>query len=167
MTGGEASDYNAVPDLLAIPVGEPRLSIADKGYDGDFLREKPLIHGIRPVIPPKANRKNLPACDFQAYKDRNRIKRMFNRLKQFLRVASRRDPIRQDPKTLLSIPRPSRRKDLVAMLRQRGLIRSEADASPAKRRDYSPDSIPYPNICLIVPTGKNIRSGFDGSTWKP
>ena len=82
--------------MLAIPVGEPRLSIADKGYDGDFLREKPLIHGIRPVIPPKANRKNLPACDFQAYKDRNRIKRMFNRLKQFLRVASRRVATRYD-----------------------------------------------------------------------
>ncbi|MGO8242120.1 transposase [Rhizobium johnstonii] len=46
LTGGEASDYNAVPDLLAIPVGKPRLFLADKGYDGDFLREELLIHGI-------------------------------------------------------------------------------------------------------------------------
>jgi len=53
LTGGEASDYNAVPDLLAIPVGEPRLFLADKGYDGDFLREELLIHGIKPVIPPR------------------------------------------------------------------------------------------------------------------
>ncbi|HCL64581.1 MAG TPA: hypothetical protein DIC56_06985 [Rhizobium sp.] len=29
LTGGEASDYNAVPDLLAIPVGKPRLFLAD------------------------------------------------------------------------------------------------------------------------------------------
>ena len=44
-----------------------------------------------PVLPPKANRKNPPAYDFQAYKDRNRIERMFNRLKQFRRVATRYD----------------------------------------------------------------------------
>ncbi|MFN4098082.1 MAG: hypothetical protein ACK4GG_15065 [Sphingomonas sp.] len=33
LTGREASDYNAVPDLLAIPVGKPRLFFADRGYD--------------------------------------------------------------------------------------------------------------------------------------
>lgn len=77
--------------MLAIPVSKPRLLLADKGYDRDFLREELLIHGIRPAIPPKANRKNPPACDFRAYKDRNRIERMFNRLKQFRRVATRYD----------------------------------------------------------------------------
>ncbi len=87
----DKSDYNAVADLLAIPVSKPRLFLADKGYDGDFLREELLIHGIRPVIPPKANRKNPPTCDFRVYKDRNRIERMFNRLKQFRRVATRYD----------------------------------------------------------------------------
>lgn len=56
LTGGETSDYSAVPALLAIPVGKPRSFLADKGYDGDAIREK-LIHGVRPVIPPKANRK--------------------------------------------------------------------------------------------------------------
>lgn len=44
-----------------------------------------------PDIPPKANRKNPPPCDFKAYKDRNRIERMFNRLKQFRRIATRFD----------------------------------------------------------------------------
>ena len=95
LKGGEASDYNAVSDLLAIPVGKPRLFLADIGYDSDFLREELLIHEIRPVIPPKANRKNPPACDFQASKDRNRIKRMFNRLKEFRRVATRYDKTRK------------------------------------------------------------------------
>jgi hypothetical protein len=37
-----------------------------------------LIRGIRPVIPPKSNRKVPPVCDFRAYKDRNRIERLFN-----------------------------------------------------------------------------------------
>ncbi|WIJ27137.1 transposase [Devosia sp. RR2S18] len=69
LTGGEASDYAAVPSLLAMPVGKPRLLLADKGYDGDGVRQDLLLSGIVPVIPPKANRKNLPPCDFKAYKD--------------------------------------------------------------------------------------------------
>jgi transposase len=44
-----------------------------------------------PVIPPKANRKEPTACDFQAYRDRNRIERMFNRLAQSRRIATRYD----------------------------------------------------------------------------
>jgi Transposase DDE domain len=43
----------------------------------------------------ESNRKNPPACDFRAYKDRNRIERMFNRLKQFRRVATRYDKTRK------------------------------------------------------------------------
>ena len=53
---------------------------------------RPLARaGKTAVIPPKANRKNPPPCDFRAYKDRNRIERMFNRLKQFRRIATRFD----------------------------------------------------------------------------
>jgi transposase len=72
-------------------------------FNGDFLREELLIHGIRPVIPPKANRKNPPACDFRAYKDRNRIERMFNRLKQFRRVATRYDKTRKSFSAFLAV----------------------------------------------------------------
>lgn len=74
-----------------MPVGKPKLFLADKGYDSDAIREELLIHGILPVVPPKANRKDPPSCDFKAYKDRNRIERMFNRLKQFRRIATRFD----------------------------------------------------------------------------
>jgi transposase len=74
-----------------MPVAKPRLFLADKGYDSDALREELLIHGVRPVIPPRANGKDQPACDFTVYRDRNRIERLFNRLKQFRRVATRYD----------------------------------------------------------------------------
>lgn len=76
-------------------VGKPRRFLADKGYDVDLLREELLLQGTRPVIPPKANRKAPPACDFRTYKDRNRIERMFNRIKQFRRVATRHDATRK------------------------------------------------------------------------
>jgi len=47
--------------------------------------------------------KNPPACDFQAYKDRNRIERMFNRLKQFRRIATRYDKTRKSFEAFLAI----------------------------------------------------------------
>ena len=65
--------------------------LADKGYDSDDVRAALLMKGIVPVIPPKSNRRDPIACDFRAYKDRNRVERMFNRIKQFRRIATRYD----------------------------------------------------------------------------
>jgi transposase len=39
----------------------------------------------------QANRKEHIACDFRTYQDRNRVERMFNKLKQFRRIATRYD----------------------------------------------------------------------------
>ena len=72
-------------------MAKPRLFLADKGYDGDDLRQALLLRGILPVIPPRSNRVEPVVCDFHRYKDRNRIERMFNRLKQFRRIATRYD----------------------------------------------------------------------------
>ena len=67
--------------------------LADKGFDGDDVRSSLLMRAILPVIPPRANRRDPPSCDFKAYKDRNRIERMFNRIKQFRRIATRYDKL--------------------------------------------------------------------------
>lgn len=80
LTGGEVSDSVVIPDLLAIPDEKPKLFLADKGMPADFLREELPMHGIRPVMRPKANRKKPPAGDFGAYRNRNRIGRMFKRM---------------------------------------------------------------------------------------
>lgn len=88
---GEASDYGAVDALMAIPVTKPKALLADKGYDGDTVRENLLMQGILPIIPPKANRREPIPCDFRRYRDRNRIERMFGHLKQFRRIATRYD----------------------------------------------------------------------------
>ena len=78
-------------ELFALPVKKPKMMLAAKGYDGDEVRTALLMRGVLPVIPPRANRKEQIACDFAAYKDRNRIERMFNRLKQARRIATRYD----------------------------------------------------------------------------
>ncbi|EAU39968.1 truncated transposase [Fulvimarina pelagi HTCC2506] len=94
VTGGEASDYKSAAGLLDIPVGKPRLMLADKGYDGDAFRTELLQKGVLPVIPARANRKNPAKHDRIAYRDRNRIERTFNRLKQARRIATRYDKTR-------------------------------------------------------------------------
>ena len=52
---------------------------------------KVVDRGILPIIPPKANRREPPACDFRRYRDRNHVERLFNRLKQSRRIATRYD----------------------------------------------------------------------------
>ena len=76
---------------MDLPLGKPHILLADKGYDSDAVRERLLQHGILPVIPPRSNRVEPPSCNFRHYRDRNRVERMFNRLKQFRRIATRYD----------------------------------------------------------------------------
>lgn len=87
LTAGQASDM-----LQAIPLlkGEKAdYVIADKGYDsGDILDYIKQMNSIA-VIPPKSNRIIQRGYDKILYKDRNLIERLFNRLKQFRRIATR------------------------------------------------------------------------------
>jgi transposase len=61
--------------------------IADKAYDADALIDKLMEHGVTPVIPPKANRKDRRECDFALYCERNLIERFFNKVKYFRGIA--------------------------------------------------------------------------------
>ena len=81
---------------MEIPVAAPKALLADKEYDGDRFRESLLIRGILPIIPPRSNRKVPEHPDYRRYRDRNRVERMFGKLKQQRRIATRYD------KTVLS-----------------------------------------------------------------
>jgi len=67
--------------------------LADKGYDADHLCNRIAERGVEVVIPPKQNRKRKRVYDAELYKERNRIERFFNKLKQFRRVATRYDKL--------------------------------------------------------------------------
>jgi len=45
----------------------PDAVIADKGYDSDAFLERLKARDITPVIPPKANRKEIRDCDFALF----------------------------------------------------------------------------------------------------
>jgi transposase len=63
----------------------------DKGYDSDALRSQIRERGALANIPPKANRKEKTSFSPFLYRDRNAIERMFCRLKDFRRIATRYD----------------------------------------------------------------------------
>ena len=65
--------------------------VADKGYDSRALREWLEARGTIPVIPPRSYRKVQYACDRTVYRQRNIIERMFCRLKDWRRIATRYD----------------------------------------------------------------------------
>jgi transposase len=65
--------------------------LADKGYDANDLRAAVAESGAWANIPPKANRKDPVCFSKHLYKDRNRVERFFNRIKQFRRIATRFD----------------------------------------------------------------------------
>lgn len=67
--------------------------IADKAYDSNALVQKIEEMGASPVIPPKSNRKAPRKYEKERYKRRNRVERLFNRLKQFRRIATRYDKL--------------------------------------------------------------------------
>ncbi len=79
---------------MALPVPNPRAMLADRGYDSDSFRQDLLLRGILPIIPPRKGRTAPQKTDWRRYQDRNRIERMFNRLKQMRRIATRYDTTR-------------------------------------------------------------------------
>ena len=69
------------------------LCAGDAAYDSDRLRLFLTERGTRPVIPNNPTRKHLHPFDAEAYKLRNLIERMFCRLKDWRRIATRYDKL--------------------------------------------------------------------------
>ncbi|GEB05058.1 hypothetical protein GRO01_26340 [Gluconobacter roseus NBRC 3990] len=81
---------------MKLPAPNPKAMLADRGYDSDSFCQELLVHGILPVIPSRKGRSAPQKTDWRRYRDRNRIERMFNELKQIRRITARCD------KTVLS-----------------------------------------------------------------
>ena len=79
----------AVP-LLSVSAPSRRL-IADKAYDADSLRKWLDARRIKAVIPSTASRTVPYTLDRRAYKRRNVIERLFGRMKNWRRIATRYD----------------------------------------------------------------------------
>ena len=74
-------------ELGPLPVEVPLTM--DRAYEGDETRQLVLQMNMIPVVPPKANRRDPWEYDRELYKKRNRVERLFRRLKGFRRIFSR------------------------------------------------------------------------------
>ncbi len=93
LTAGEAHDSKAYDALMNDDTPDPKVLLADRGYDSDAIRADVERRGGVPMIPTKKNRRVQIAIDGAIYALRNRIERCFNRLKNARRVATRYDKL--------------------------------------------------------------------------
>lgn len=92
LTPGNTHDVMKASDLIAA-AGRIRRLIADKAYDSNRLRAELAAANIVAVIPSIARRKPLITYNRKLYRQRNLIERMFARLKDFRRIATRYDKL--------------------------------------------------------------------------
>jgi transposase len=92
ITPGNTHDLAGARELLAT-ARLPRRLLADRAYDARSLRDWLAERRVKAVIPPNPTRKHPHAYDPKAYKSRNLIERMFCRLKDWRRIATRYDKL--------------------------------------------------------------------------
>ena len=87
--------------------GRPRLRpkrlAGDKGYSSRTARRRLRQRGIRPVIPTRRGERRCPTFDGVTYRERNRVERLINRLKQFRAIATRYDKLAATYHAMLTI----------------------------------------------------------------
>ena len=89
VTGGQEADITHAPAL--IEGQEAEVVIADKAFDKKGFVSQIEQRGGEACIPSLSNRKEQREYDPHLYKERNRVERFINRLKQYRRVATRYD----------------------------------------------------------------------------
>ena len=95
MTPGQAHDVQGFGPLFRMIADKVEALLADKGYDADAIREELAKAKVEAVIPAKSNRREPIPHDRQKYKLRNLVERLFNKLKNWRRIATRYDKTKE------------------------------------------------------------------------
>ena len=74
-------------------IGADKPLTMDKAYEGGACRAKAQKCGMRPVVPPKSNRKEPGEDGGEFYKGRKVVERNFRNIKEFRRVFTRYDKL--------------------------------------------------------------------------
>jgi transposase len=77
----------AIPLLAGLP-GVPKWVVADRGYTSHAFREHVWDMGARPAIPPRRDEAPIARPEW-IYANRNKVERLWARLKEWRAVATR------------------------------------------------------------------------------
>src|ERR1700691_3534740 len=102
LTPGNVADISMAVPLLSA-VASPKHLIADKAYDADSLRNWLKTHCIKAVIPSTETRTVPYPLDRVVYRRRNLIERLFCRLKNWRRLATRYDRLARNYMAALAL----------------------------------------------------------------
>ena len=81
------------PALIEAARGRFDRLLADRGYDSNAIRAAIAEQGAEVVIPPTHSRKTCLPNNRQAYHPRNLVERLWCRLKDWRRIATRYDKL--------------------------------------------------------------------------
>jgi transposase len=90
---GNLSDMTMAPALIEAARGRFDKLIADRGYDSNAIRTAIQAQGAEVVIPPTRSRKAPIPYDRDVYRTRNLVERLWCRLKDWRRIATRYDKL--------------------------------------------------------------------------
>jgi transposase len=93
LSPGNVNDMSMAPALIGAAAGRFDRLIADRGYDTNLIRRLVAEHGAEAVIPSTTTRKAPIPYDRETYKARNQVERLWCRLKDWRRLATRYDKL--------------------------------------------------------------------------
>ena len=85
---GQVHELPLAPGLVDLLPDIPGWIVGDRGYASHAFRQHIWDIGARPAIPPKSNEAPV-ACPPWIYNNRNRVERLWGRLKEWRAVATR------------------------------------------------------------------------------
>ncbi len=92
---GNTNDITMAHALIEA-AGSFQKLLADRGYDADHLRKRLAERQAEAVIPTTTARRAPIPYDTLAYRERNKVERLWARLKDFRRIATRYDKIAEN-----------------------------------------------------------------------
>lgn len=117
LTPGQAGDAPEFADLFEASTQRvPDLEevVADKSYDSWDIKERVLEAGMPAHIPSKSNAVEEWPIDVDAYKERNRVERLVNKMKQFRRIATRYEKLKDTFLSLIHL--------VLSFIKARGIV---------------------------------------------
>lgn len=92
---GDAPEFDGLFDAACERVPDADEVVADKGYDSRAIRDRALDADVAAQIPSKRNAVEPWPVLAESYRERNRVERLINKMKQFRAVATRYDKLKE------------------------------------------------------------------------